>query len=185
MRFTDELEVVNEKMGQNLVVREALSQVEMIFGIEGEGCGLSHIYMDVQEVTVLVHAFHAHFRNDVNLNKWIRDSHFSYMGYNDRTNIEIGGYRTTISELDLQHLSILLEKWLKHKGAYHGFYDSTDYVDINSVKNKLNEAVKEKAELINLLAHTTLNSALPAVMEDLERLNDIIIETQKILVLEK
>ncbi|AOZ61881.1 hypothetical protein BJ4_258 [Bacillus phage BJ4] len=185
MRFTDSLKAVNEKMGQNLVVSEALTQNEMIFGIEDRiGKGLSHIYMDVQEVVAIVKAFHSHFRKDVSLNKWIRDSKFSYMGYSDRTNIEIGRYRTTISELELQKLSILLEKWLTHKGVE---FEGSDYkkekitLKIDECKKDLQFFTNEKVSIISSMTSVTNDTVLDVLVCDLKEANRNIERLEKTL----
>ncbi|AXQ67364.1 hypothetical protein OMNIODEOPRIMUS_261 [Bacillus phage OmnioDeoPrimus] len=185
MRFTDSLTVVNEAAERKLVVREALSQVELLVEITDlYDRGLTSIYLNVDEVKSLVNSMHKHFRRDKFIYKSERSLYFKYMSETERTTVELNMFVIRISELDLQKTCLLFEKWLTHHGIE---FEGMDYkkekvtLKIDECKKDLQFFTNEKVSIISSMTSVTNDTVLDVLVCDLKEANRNIERLEKTL----
>ncbi|AUV57892.1 hypothetical protein HONESTABE_255 [Bacillus phage HonestAbe] len=185
MRFTDKLEVVNEQMGRQLEVREALSQCELIVSItDSVGVALTTIYLEKEEVVNFVKSIHKHFRREHDLYKSERALYFKYMVSSKMTVVELNRYHISINERDLQHTCLLFEKWLTHHGIEFEGMDCTKEkvtLKIDECKKDLQFFTNEKASIISSMTIVTNDTVLDVLVCDLKEANRNIERLEKTL----
>jgi len=185
MRFTDKLEVVNEQMGRQLEVREALSQCELIVSItDSGGVALTTIYLEKEEVVNFVKSMHKHFRREHDLYKSERALYFKYMVNSKMTAVELNRQIIRINEIDLQKTCLLFEKWLTHKGIE---FEGMDYkkekvtLKIDECKKDLQFFTNEKVSIISSMTSVTNDTVLDVLVCDLKEANRNIERLEKTL----
>ncbi|ANM46185.1 hypothetical protein BELINDA_259 [Bacillus phage Belinda] len=185
MRFTDKLEVVNEQMGRQLEVREALSQCELIVSItDSGGVALTTIYLEKEEVVNFVKSMHKHFRREHDLYKSERALYFKYMVNSKMTAVELNRNLIRINELDLQKICLLFEKWLTHHGVE---FEGMDYkkeqvtLKLSECKKDLQFFTNEKASIISSMTSVTNDTVLDVLVCDLKEANRNIERLEKTL----
>ncbi|OTZ47908.1 hypothetical protein [Bacillus thuringiensis] len=185
MRFTDKLEVANEQKVRHLVISEAVSQDEMLVEILSEHYTLvTGIYINKEEVTSLVKAMHKHFRRDENLYHNARGLYFNYVERTEKTVIELNKYIMRISELDLQKVCIIFEKWLTHHGIEFEGMDTTREkltLKISECKKDLQFFTNEKVSIISSITSVTNDTVLDVLVCDLKEANRNIERLEKTL----
>ncbi|UGO46506.1 hypothetical protein ABINADI_189 [Bacillus phage vB_BanH_Abinadi] len=191
MRFTDKLVVLDEQKAdqkvRRLVISEAVSQDEMLVEILSEHCTLlTGIYINKEEVTSLVKAMHKHFRHDESLYHNARGLYFNYVERTEKTVIELNKYIMRISELDLQKVCIIFEKWLTHHGITFEGMDSHETKE--KIKLKIDECKKDlqffnddRKSTLSSLASVTSNSVIDVLVCDLKEANRNIERLEKTL----
>ncbi|ASR78892.1 hypothetical protein AARONPHADGERS_267 [Bacillus phage AaronPhadgers] len=185
MRFTDKLVVANEQKVRQLVISEAVSQDEMLVEILSEHYTLlTGIYINKEEVTSLVTAMHKHFRRDESLYHNARGLYFNYVESTEKTVVELNKYIMRISELDLQKVCLIFEKWLTHHGITFEGMDTTKEkitLKIDECKKDLQFFTNEKVSIISSMTSVTNETVLDVLVCDLKEANRNIERLEKTL----
>ncbi|ANI24872.1 hypothetical protein SMUDGE_253 [Bacillus phage Smudge] len=185
MRFTDKLVVLDEQKVRRLAISEAVSQDEMLVEILSEHYNLlTGIYINKEEVTSLVKAMHKHFRRDENLYHNASGLYLNYIERIEKTVVELNKYTMRVSELDLQKVCLIFEKWLTHHGVEFEGMDTTKEkvtLKIDECKKDLQFFTNEKVSIISSMTSVTNNTVLDVLVCDLKEANRNIERLEKTL----